>query len=200
MKLVDNCFGKEHPLRKICNRNTLKVSYSTMPNFQKIVTGINRSKIDPDSLPKHDLSCSCRYPVCPLNGQCNVMDIVYQADVLDKGSNEKFTYIGMTSENFRKRYAKHKQSFQNIKYKGETTLSKKIWEIKEISDPCPDVTFKILKNSKSYRPGDRFCKLCTDEKIEILLSDHEGLLNSRREMYCKCRHKEKSKIRRIMEI
>ena len=96
-----------------------------MPNFQKIVTGINRR-------PKYDLSSSCK-----------IRDIVYQTDVLNKGNNEKFTYIGMTSENFRKRYAKHKQSFQNINYKGETTLSKKIWEIKENSDPCPEVTFKI---------------------------------------------------------
>ena len=31
--IVDKCFPKNHPLNKIFNRHTLKVSYSCMPNI-----------------------------------------------------------------------------------------------------------------------------------------------------------------------
>ena len=39
LKLIDKNFPKDHPLRKIINRNTVKVSYKCMPNMkQKIST------------------------------------------------------------------------------------------------------------------------------------------------------------------
>ena len=39
--LVDKCFPAGHKLRKIFNRNTLKLSYSCMPNVQQIINGRN---------------------------------------------------------------------------------------------------------------------------------------------------------------
>ena len=32
LNLVDSCFPPDHELRKAVNRNTIKISYSTMPN------------------------------------------------------------------------------------------------------------------------------------------------------------------------
>jgi len=37
LRLIDECFPAGHKLRKIFNRNTLKLSYSCMPNVQQII-------------------------------------------------------------------------------------------------------------------------------------------------------------------
>ena len=42
---LDSCFPKHHPLYKIINRNTIKQSYRTMPNFGKILKGLNKGII-----------------------------------------------------------------------------------------------------------------------------------------------------------
>ena len=34
LKLIDKCFPQNHPLRKVINRNTVKVSYKCMPNMK----------------------------------------------------------------------------------------------------------------------------------------------------------------------
>ena len=100
----------------------------------------------------------------------------------------------MSSEEFRKRYTKHNQSLNNPNYMNETTLSKKVWERKGLG-LAPKPNFKILKLSKSYSAGDRSYGLCTDEKLEIILNtDKSNLLNSRKELFSKCRHKAGIKI------
>ena len=38
LKIIDTCFPKSHPLHKICNRNTIKVSYRCMPNMGKVLS------------------------------------------------------------------------------------------------------------------------------------------------------------------
>ena len=38
-KIVDKCFPKCHPLHKICNRNTIKLSYSCTANMEKNISG-----------------------------------------------------------------------------------------------------------------------------------------------------------------
>ena len=51
------------------------------------------------------------------------------------------------------------------------------------------------KQSKSYTPGDQFCKLCIEEIYQILFyKGKEKLLNNRNELYKKCRHKDKFKL------
>ena len=42
LKAIDECFPKNHPLNKILNRNTLKLSYSCMPNIQNIISSHNK--------------------------------------------------------------------------------------------------------------------------------------------------------------
>ena len=43
LNLVDNCFPPENQLHKLLNRNTVKVSYSCMPNMKQIISNQNRS-------------------------------------------------------------------------------------------------------------------------------------------------------------
>ena len=142
------------------------------------------------------MNCSCRNQTCPIDNKCNAKDVIYKASLPDNKNDKNFQYIGMTSEEIRKRVSKHKQSFNNAKYKGETTLSKKFWELKETQ--CPSVEFKIIKLSKSYTAGDTICLLCTDEKMEILKFMNPCLLNNRREIFNLCRHRARIKISKII--
>ena len=45
LKLVTKCFPPGHPLRKIFNRNTIKVGYSCTPNMAAIISGRNTTQI-----------------------------------------------------------------------------------------------------------------------------------------------------------
>ena len=44
--------------------------------------------------------------------------------------NKRKTYIGVTATTFKDRYRSHEKSFDNIKYKNDTVLSKYVWNFK----------------------------------------------------------------------
>ena len=167
-----------------------------MPNMERLISGSNRAKLKP-KIPANK-TCSCRESPCPLGGKCNISDIVYSATVTDS-EGENSTYIGMTADKFRLRYNKHTQSLRNPKYKNQTKLSRKVWELREEGREGVGPFFKIHKESKSYEPGMRVCNLCLDEKASIILfhCENSSLLNSRMEMYSTCRHKSKYKLEKI---
>ena len=45
LKLIDECFPKDHKLRKAFNRHTVKVSYSCTPNMQQIISAKNNKTL-----------------------------------------------------------------------------------------------------------------------------------------------------------
>ena len=54
LKLIDENFPKNHPLRKVINRNTIKVSYKCMPNMKQKISAHNfkvqkGEKVQPDN-------------------------------------------------------------------------------------------------------------------------------------------------------
>ena len=57
--LVDKHFAKHHPYHKFFNRNTVKVSYSCMPNMAAIISSHDTKMPKPDSDP-NTRTCSCR--------------------------------------------------------------------------------------------------------------------------------------------
>ena len=78
----------------------------------------------------------------------------------------------------------------------DSELSKKVWEIKNRLG-CNNFVIKwaIRGESKSYRAGDKFCNLCHEEVFQILnYTESESLVNSRNELYKKCRHKDRFKL------
>ena len=53
-------------------------------------------------------------------------------------------YIGMTANQFKKRYNNHSKSFNLIKYEKETELSKFIWKLKKNYQKF-SISWSILK-------------------------------------------------------
>ena len=50
LKWVEACFPKSHPLSKIINKNTIKVSPSCMPNIGAKIASLNKQKLTPPPL------------------------------------------------------------------------------------------------------------------------------------------------------
>ena len=67
LKMVTKHFPKSHPLNKIFNRHTLKVSYSTTRNIAKHISKHNNGVINQSKPETEKKLCNCRTPAnCPL--------------------------------------------------------------------------------------------------------------------------------------
>ena len=120
------CFPKEHSLYAICNRNSIKISYSCSNVLEMPLMFIIKKII---SMYKN----KNEYPsIFPLNNKCLATNVVYKATVtsVEDKNNEKF-YIGISSTDFKTRYNIHKSSFKNINSRNHTMLSKHVWFLKK---------------------------------------------------------------------
>ena len=93
---------------EIFNRNTLKHSYSCMPNVKQLIDGHNKAILQSAETAQWQQdegkkTCNCRKKEeCPLEGECLVNEVVYQAMVKTQDAQE--TYIDLTANQFRARY------------------------------------------------------------------------------------------------
>ena len=102
-------------------------------------------------------SCNCRKPIeCPLDKKCLTRDVVYKADVEIMENQKVYSYIGMTATTFKERYRNHVKSFNDIKYKANTELSKFIWSLKQANTNYK-IHWSILSKSNSIKAGGRCC-------------------------------------------
>ena len=70
LKALDKCFPKDHILRKIMNRNTIKISFKCMPNIKNEINKHNSKLLRPPATYEEIApGCNCRdkNEPCPLN-------------------------------------------------------------------------------------------------------------------------------------
>ena len=192
LQLIDKHFPKGSPLHKILNRNTVKVSYRTTPNFKKIISAHN-AKILHKNDKESQKSCNCGKEVCPLGGQCLAKNIIYQAKVtVNSPEPEDHYYVGLCSTTFKERLANHNQSFKKEKLRTKTALSEFIWDLKEQK---PNSTYKIswrlLDRARTFSPITGVCNLCTREKYYLMFKPEMCTININDERNKPCRHKSK---------
>ena len=193
--IIEECFPDGHRLKPIFNRNTLKLSYSCMPNVKTKIDQHNKSQL---KKPEDNNSCNCRNKNnCPLEGKCQESSIVYQATVTtNQPTNQgatiesKETYIGLTETTFKLRYANHTQSFRNSKLRNATELSKHIWSLKEKNKDYK-LKWKIIKKAPAYNNRSKRCHLCLQEKYYIICHPEMSSLNQKSGIINSCRHKSK---------
>ena len=194
LNIVSNTFTEGHVLKKILNRNTLKVSYACMPNIATTISSHNRNILNKTSLnnPDSQRLCNCRdKPKCPLDGKCLQQSVIYQATVTPNNDNSNTeTYIGLTEQTFKARYNNHTSSFKNHKYNNATELSKHIWELKA-KNINYNIQWRIISKAVAYKPSAKRCQLCLTEKYFIIYRPEWCTLNSRNELASSCRHKNK---------
>ena len=118
LALVDKHFPKDHKLRKIFNRNTMKISYSCVNNTKQIIDDVNKrlltTSIQIDNTVTvaaaasidSNKTCNCRQKnTCPLDGNCMQSSVIYQAT---------FTRVKTTTQ------PQHTSDSQRITSKGDT--------------------------------------------------------------------------------
>ena len=125
IKLISKHFPPNHKFVKIFNKNTIKLSYSCMPNIRSKINSHNKKILQPKPAePQKLCNCLIKKEWIILNGSCSTSSILYQANT--KCSDSKYKqkrYKGICQKTFKKRYANHKKSFNFINSKNDTTLS-----------------------------------------------------------------------------
>lgn len=197
LSLIDQHFPKSNPLHKIFNRNTLKLSYSCMNNVKSIISSHNKSVISKStSSDKDKKNCNCRKPeTCPMDGNCNVESIIYQAEVTSQTTKE--TYIGLCDTSFKLRYRNHTSSFRNERYRNATELSKHVWNLKDRNIQY-NIKWRKIKQARSYSNVTKKCNLCLWEKYFILCKPEMSSLNNRNELISCCRHSRKFLLKNVI--
>ena len=108
------------------------------------ILGTNKGKLK-DNIVEPVGQCTCR-KACPMNGSCKTKNTIYEA-IIKTSKNETFKYIGKCSTTFIERYRNHKKAVKTRKYKIESELSKKIWDLKD-NGITYDVKWNIRKICK----------------------------------------------------
>ena len=197
LRAIDHYFPKSHPLSKIFNRNTLKISYCTTKNLKSIVAAHNRKILNP--IQQKPATCNCRNKeTCPLQGQCQIAGITYEADVKVKGENDSKVYIGQTCRPFKMRFYEHTMAIKDKTKPQATALSNYIHQLKEEGKEY-EIKWSIKSRAPPYINGARQCLLCLREKTDICLTDPKRLLNNRSEMLSKCIHRANYELRKLVK-
>ena len=128
---------------------------------------------------------------CRLEGKCRVNAVIYKSIVSATGFPNK-VHLGTAEGEFKKRFYNHNSSFKNELKMNDTTLAKHVWDLKLKHNVTPTLKWCILKCVAPYSNITKKCRLCLQEKFEILSypNPHE-LLNKRSELVSKCCHMNK---------
>jgi hypothetical protein len=190
INIIDACFPSSHPLHRIFNKHTLKLSYSCMPNIQQHIDAHNRRTLKRTDPPQTNTrNCNCRSPAsCPLNGNCLTPNVIYQATVTRHDNNTDETNIGLCATDFKTRYRNHKTSFTHSDKRNQTELSKHIWTLKD-NNIDHTIRWKTIRQAKPYSNNTKRCYLCLTEKYFILCKPNLATLNKRNELSSICRHR-----------
>ena len=150
-------------------------------------------QLDVNSSNNNDDNCKCKTKInCPLNGMCNLNNIVYKAIIFPFKIFKN--YIGIPSIKWKLRFNNHIHSFTHEWLKNQTALSKHFWKLKN-KVLTLEIQLRILKRSTTLSCFDGRCNLCLEEKIQIMLYPDPGnLLNQRCDFIAKCGHKNKFRL------
>ena len=195
INLVNRHFGDKNPLSKIFNKNTINCSYSCMPSIDRVINHHNKKILKETKTKGETKPCNCKKEPCPLkpvDKSCNTESVIYKAYV--ETLEEKRTYIGLTGNEFKKRWYRHKESLTKEKYKDDTELSKYIWKLKGKNIKY-NLKWDIMKTVNKIQNGGRDCRLCLTEALEIM-KNRENPLNKRNEIMGACRHRNKFTLRK----
>ena len=197
-RLLNKHFPPGHKLYKIFNKNTLKLSYSCMPNLNAKIDGHNKKILENTPPPKAKL-CNClKKENCPMRGACLTENVLYYARIsCDDETCKPKLYKGICETTFKKRYANHKKSFNAEKNKNDTKLSTEHWKLAN-KNLYPRISWSIKGNYKSYNPNSKKRSLCLHEKLEIVDDPEEILLNKRSEVISQRRHRNKYKLKTLV--
>ena len=140
-------------------------------------------------------SCNCRNKKsCPLDGNCQVKNIVYKATVTTEQNYR--IYYGTAEGEFKTRYNNNTNLFRHRQNIIKTELSKYIGQLNDKNIDF-NLKWEIGAFTSSYKCGTGRCHLCLTEKLSIIRAHPLIILNKRTESISKCRHRNKFTLARF---
>ena len=136
------------------------------------------------------------YP-CPLGGHCDTQNVLYRAEVTN--IPVPLHYYGATSTKFISRWRVHQQSLLHRNCTTGTALSTKVWELRDTGQK-PEVKFHLVKTARSAMAQVDRCNLCIEEKKLILYDKSNNLINTREEIFSRCRHRTRWKVSKTINL
>ena len=139
---------------------------------------------------REEYGCNCRTgkDSCPLQGSCLVPTLVYKAEV-ETGAIRKH-YFGQTAITFKKRWSNHMSDCRIPSKRQSTTFSNFMWSLKDREEDS-NVRWSKVSVTRPYQRGGRSCSLCLTEKVSIARDTTREMLNKRREIMNRCRHRDR---------
>jgi hypothetical protein len=195
LKLLDIAFPPSNPLRKIFNRQTVKISYKCMPNMAQAVSRYNVKVLKESQQhqqhqpqqPQPGCNCSKGHGTCPVQGRCLPPNVVYKATVTETVSGSSETYTGLTGNTFKNRWNKHNSDMRLQAGRGKTKLSTHTWDLKDANTDY-EIEWDFIEQASSFNPITRKCRLYLVEKYHIMYNGQSSTLNKRQEIFNTCRH------------
>ena len=105
LKLLDKHFPRQHKLHKAINKNTVKVSFGSTKNIKSIINSHNKKVLHPNRPCPNEQNSNCiKKELCPLNGNREAENIVYEATIIcNEQTYGDNIYIGIAETTFKKR-------------------------------------------------------------------------------------------------
>ena len=110
LSLLDKHFPPHNKFHKIFNTNTVKISYSCMPNIKTIINSRNHKITNPKTITKERTRNCVDKAKFPLRQNCLINNIIYKAILTStKPRYKEQIYFGKL------RYSNHQRSFKIFK-------------------------------------------------------------------------------------
>ena len=142
LSLINKHFSKSPHLKKIGNKNYVKVSYNCTENIYTFMQRHNAKIKSQENNATSTFNC-WKKDVCPLNGECQTTSVIYKCTVIRTRGSDKKLYIGLTEKEFKT--SLWKQSMNNKKYRNNTSLFWHVLKIKEKHCFTPMLTLLYFK-------------------------------------------------------
>lgn len=194
LSLLEKHFPKGSPLYRFYNKQTIKISYSTVRNLKAHITSHNRKILSPPKL--QDESCNCQdKSLCVMPGKCRARDLVYGVKATTQDNDVK-RYQGQ-AVNFKNRHYKHKHALKYEDSPEATALSRFVWSQRKAGKEDPKLEWSDDGRAPHYRSGSRVCGLCNLETYKIAICPESMRLNQHSELLKKCIHKHYVELRNV---
>ena len=190
LKIISKNFPPSHPLSKVLNRNTIKISYRCMPNLKQHIDRHNAQVLNQDSNDQPVERCNCtanKKVQCPIPGRCATPSVVYRATVRRHDNCSVDCYTGLTGDLFKTRYSKHNSDIK-LNKNTASKLANHVCNLKT-NNIQHDISWEIVTRAPSYNPTSRMCRLCLTEAYYIMFMPGGANLNKRDELFGSCKHK-----------
>ena len=196
--LVDKHFPKDHKLKKIFNRNTIKISYNCMNNTKQIIDSHNKRILTASILADDTAAAATINNKTQLPTKERIPARRELPAAISNLPSHRHTQRQQHDRNLHRTHRKRLQNkikkphriIPHAKHRNSTELSKHIWTLKD-KNIEHFICWRILSSRSPYNSSSKRCNPCLKEKFLIICRPKLSTLNKCNERVSSSRHRNK---------